>query len=119
MLTASAFELLHVDPVAVVDDLLDSGASQGASRDDGPDKLLEDIRSRLNCEGRLMFRRIDITFEEGHVVLRGSVRTWFEKQLAQHLAMQAPGVGRIVNHLIVDADRSRETMLETRSLSRR
>ncbi len=87
MLTASAFEqLLHVDPVEEVDDLADSGASQAVDEDRST-RVLDEVRSRLNCEARLMSRRINVSLQEGQVVLTGSVRTWFEKQLAQRLAM--------------------------------
>ncbi|HVJ87506.1 MAG TPA: BON domain-containing protein [Caulifigura sp.] len=108
MLHASFLEQCRVDPVDDVEPVQEGGAPLAPSPHGDSELLLNDVRSCLNGAGRLGFRRIHMTLEAGQVVLRGSVRTWFEKQLAQHLAMQTPGVTRVVNELIVDSDRVRE-----------
>ena len=38
---------------------------------------------------------------DGHVVLHGSVRTFFEKQMAQEAIRRIDGVQRIANELVV------------------
>ena len=73
-------------------------------RDPNPDALATSIKSAIEQVGRYAFRRIDVTAENGQVVLRGFVRTWFQKQLAQHVAMQVPGVNRLDNSLVVGPD---------------
>jgi hypothetical protein len=108
MLEASFLEQCHVDPVDDVELLQEGGAPLAPSAHGDSELLLNEVRSRLNGAGRLGFRRIHMTLEAGQLVLRGSVRTWFEKQLAQHLAMQTTGVTRVVNELVVDSGRARE-----------
>jgi osmotically-inducible protein OsmY len=50
------------------------------------------------------FARRGLRFEaqEGHVVLRGTVRSYYHKQMAQEILRRVNGVRRIDNHLEVD-----------------
>ncbi|HVJ69817.1 MAG TPA: BON domain-containing protein [Caulifigura sp.] len=76
------------------------------NRDSDPLALASSIKSAIDQVGRFAFRRIDVTAVNGKVVLRGFVKTWFQKQLAQHVALQVPGVNRLDNSLIVDPDKT-------------
>jgi osmotically-inducible protein OsmY len=37
----------------------------------------------------------------GEVVLKGTVRSWAERQEAERAAWRAPGVVRVVNHITI------------------
>ena len=53
---------------------------------------------------QLSARSIEWRLEEGTLVLRGRVTSFYQKQLAQHAARRLPGVERIVNELEVELD---------------
>jgi osmotically-inducible protein OsmY len=75
---------------------------------DSADRVVEEVRGLLVQVGRLTCRRIEVSREDDRIVLRGTVRSWFEKQLAQHLAMQAVGIPVLVNAIVVDPARLHE-----------
>jgi len=62
---------------------------------------IEQIETRLR--GQLMGRVRDLTLELKHegVVLRGHVRTYYAKQLAQHAVMRATDVPILANEIQV------------------
>lgn len=49
-------------------------------------------------------KRRDLRFEthEGRVVLRGTVSSYYQKQMAQEALRRLQGVDRIENHLVVN-----------------
>lgn len=78
--------------------------------------VLEQQRSETKSNGRRLSNRLqqqlgrpgypaltDVRIEEhgGHVVIRGRVRSYYQKQLAQSIAMQNDGVDTITNELEV------------------
>jgi osmotically-inducible protein OsmY len=59
------------------------------------------IEDALRRTAEVDARRINVTFENGCVVLEGRVRSWLEKEEAEKAAWSAPGVTRIDNRLVV------------------
>lgn len=59
------------------------------------------IQEALRRHAELEARRIDVSVEDGGVVLDGNVRSWFEKDEAARAAWAAPGVSRVINNLAV------------------
>lgn len=57
----------------------------------------------LERQLHLIGRRVRYELREADVVLTGSVRTYFQKQMAQESLRHVPGIGRIVNDLEVQA----------------
>jgi osmotically-inducible protein OsmY len=57
-------------------------------------------------------RPITCAFHEGVAILRGRVPSYFHKQLAQTIAMHAPGVVRVVNHVEVARPRISDCVVE-------
>ena len=46
-------------------------------------------------------RVVQCSFQEGMLLIRGSVGSYYAKQLAQEYARQIPGVEMVANHLTV------------------
>ena len=66
-----------------------------------------DLRDRihlvLSCEPHLLGKPIRVEVIDREVLLTGSVRTYFQKQMAQESLRGLDGVKRIVNRLEVSA----------------
>ncbi len=63
--------------------------------------LDERVLSALERNPRLANRNLRFETEEGRVTLRGSVRTFFEKQIAQETLRRVDGIQQICNELEV------------------
>lgn len=59
------------------------------------------VQAVLEQSSYLMHRPIECVRQERAVVLRGSVCSYFEKQIAQTLAANVDGIERVINQLEV------------------
>lgn len=105
MPSTATFDDGHIESADDVVTFVRLDASSLMSLSQPPDEVVEKVRIALNQFGRFASRPIDVSLEDGRIVLRGTVRTWFQKQLAQHIVMQAPGLPPVVNALVVDPNR--------------
>jgi osmotically-inducible protein OsmY len=65
--------------------------------------LFERIHEALTTNPHVPNRRhVQVEAADGHVVLKGSVRSFFEKQMAQEAIRRIDGVQRIENELEVN-----------------
>jgi hypothetical protein len=63
-------------------------------------RSLERLRTRLPLRGR-----VDVRWRGTTVVLSGKVASWYDKQISQEAARRFPGVGRVLNLLVVEPAR--------------
>jgi osmotically-inducible protein OsmY len=66
-----------------------------------PSEIKRKIEEAFRRSAELDANRITVDAEGGTVVLRGSVRSWAEKEAAEHASWSTPGVIRVDNQLIV------------------
>jgi len=64
-----------------------------------------DIKTRIEQallrSAELDARRIRVESEDSRVILRGNVRSWFEREEAERAAWRAPGVTKVENQIVV------------------
>jgi osmotically-inducible protein OsmY len=71
-----------------------------------PDEVSRRVELGLRETAHSALALVTCEFEEGIVILRGDVPTFYLKQLAQTVARKTPGVTGVVNHIRVAGDRS-------------
>ena len=67
-----------------------------------PHSLFERIHEALSTSPHVPAKELQFEAVEGHVVLKGSVRSFFQKQMAQEVIRRVDGVQRIENLLEVN-----------------
>jgi len=64
-------------------------------------EVLNKIEDALRRSAEVDARRITVSAKDGQVHLYGSVRSWIEREEAEHAAWAAPGVSDVVDHISV------------------
>jgi osmotically-inducible protein OsmY len=59
------------------------------------------IEAALKRSAQLDAQRITVETRGRKVILRGTVRSWAEREAAKRAAWSAPGVAAVENHIIV------------------
>ena len=66
-----------------------------------PSDLKQQIERALIRNAETDARRITVEVEGSRVILRGTVRSYAEKQAAEDTAWSAPGVTEVDSHIVV------------------
>jgi osmotically-inducible protein OsmY len=67
-----------------------------------PTELKEKIQQALIRIAELDASRVQVDVEGSKVVLKGTVRSWAERQEAERAAWSAPGVTEVDNRIVVE-----------------
>jgi len=65
------------------------------------DSLSQQVDTALHKNPYLIGKKLRFETEHGHVVLNGTVRSFFQKQMAQEAVRRVEGVTTIDNQLLV------------------
>ena len=66
-------------------------------------ELLSGVAEALDGRGRIAFRRVKIHVDARRITLSGRVRSFYLKQLAQHVTASVEGVWAVDNRLVVES----------------
>jgi osmotically-inducible protein OsmY len=66
-----------------------------------PEDIKRKIQEAFKRNAELDANRIQVETHGGEVVLKGTVRSWIEREEAERVAWSAPGVTRVEDHIVV------------------
>jgi osmotically-inducible protein OsmY len=68
-----------------------------------PEELERRIEAALIRSAETDAERITVDVGDGRVVLKGTVRSWAERQEAERESWSAPGVTAVENHIVIES----------------
>ena len=68
-----------------------------------PSEIKQKIEEALKRSAEIDAQKITVEASGGEVTLRGTVRSWLEREEAERAAWRAPGVAKVTNHIVVSA----------------
>lgn len=68
-----------------------------------PEELKRRIEAALIRSAETDAERITVHVQDGRVVLKGTVRSWAERQETEREASSAPGVTTVENHIVIES----------------
>jgi osmotically-inducible protein OsmY len=66
-----------------------------------PDEIKRKIQEAFKRSAEVDANRIMVETNGGEVILKGTVRSWIEREEAERVAWSAPGVTKVVDQIIV------------------
>jgi osmotically-inducible protein OsmY len=66
-----------------------------------PSELKKKIMDAFKRNAELDANRINVDTSGNEVILKGTVRSWFEREEAERVAWSAPGITKVVNQIMV------------------
>jgi len=66
-----------------------------------PSEIKRKIQDAFRRNAEVDANRITVETHGGEVVLKGTVRSWIEREEAERVAWSAPGVTKVVDHIVV------------------
>jgi osmotically-inducible protein OsmY len=68
-----------------------------------PSELTQKIQDAFKRNAEVDANRIQVEANGSEVVLKGTVRSWIEREEAERVAWSAPGVTRVDDRIVVSA----------------
>ncbi|MEX2187480.1 MAG: BON domain-containing protein [Pirellulales bacterium] len=96
------------EPIVVTPTVTANNAAQNDARNEttvnarGDAELKERINTFLHQRNEAPLRRLRVDVCNGHAVIGGVVRTFYQKQLAGHCCQRVAGVQNVVNNVTVE-----------------
>ncbi|MEN6451895.1 MAG: BON domain-containing protein [Thermoguttaceae bacterium] len=85
----------------------------------GNQEVAQQIASRLSASGQLSTFKVGVKYQDGTAWLRGYVASEEQKEVAMKVALQTPGVKRVINEMSLADEPAAEDMEQTATTTNR